>query len=116
MKQFASIVLWVCIVAVFSIESEAYGNKQCHPNFETCTAACASACNGKSFKCKIDVGNCNDQVAVLIKTCSDPFYSSSCSNVCEKVRVVLGLQDLLFAATPAPAILNIPGSFYSIYY
>ncbi len=112
MKRFASACLLICTVALFSIESEAYGNKHCHPNFDACTAACASACDGKAFECKIDVENCNDQAAVLIKTCTDPVHSNSCPEACEIVKGFLGTQDLLFADFPYAAMANLPGWYH----
>jgi hypothetical protein len=114
MKRLASACILICTVALFSIESEAYANEQCHPNFDACTAACSSTCAGKAFKCKIDVNNCNDQAAVLINTCAaDRAESNSCSKVCGMVNGLLGLQDILFADVPPAAISTIPGSYNS---
>ncbi len=110
MKGFASAFLLVCTVAFFSVESNAYNNKQCFTNFHDCTSTCASTCAGKGFKCKLDAENCNDKAAAVIKTCSDPSPSDSCPDVCGKVIGLLGLQDLVFGNFPAAAIANVPGS------
>ncbi len=116
MKRIVSAFLWVCIIAILGDETEAYANKLCYPNFNACNAACASTCPGKGFKCKMDVENCNDQLASLIKTCSDPFPSNSCPKVCEIVINLRGLQEVVFVDFPTSAIANIPGSFMFDFY
>jgi hypothetical protein len=96
--------------ALFSIESEAFANKQCYTDINACNTACASTCNGKAFKCNLDVGKCNDELASLIETCS----ANSCPAICDSVMQLIGLPATMFGEFPASVIANIPGFSYFI--